>query len=832
MRNVCCFILLIWTFLALTTIPLCADESIPITNTIVNGDSAVITAPAFPGVSEVIALRATLGNDISTTKTQLTDLADHRQISDNLEKILARQTVLDERLKELGDPASWSFERLLERKNTLNSQITNLSTIFDDISAYLTLIEDLRSQWHQRQTFWREWKTFLATNQAEFSAEEFDSSVRQCDELLNIINETGNILISVQQQVLNVQDTNQSSLRLVNNALNILRGQIFKKTARSLFSLEFYQQFTPETAQQFLDNLDLVQWRSGYIYINDFWWVTVLQLSVALALGVSLRRRRSEKNEASQWNVLFRHPWATGLFVTFTTLSPIYKAPPLSWTFYLLVISVLSASILVADTVPARRHALVVWLLATTYLVSMLFQVIGLPLPLYRLYMIFLSLAGIPLLIRIYSLCHKNRDAWQLIVSLRIGMVLLLVSLTAQLGGYSTLSSRLIDSSIKTVFLLLMISMVMRLARGGIDFIVTHPWIVRWQFFRIFGQRLGIRINNILKGVLYVYGILYMGQIWAGSDSVTTTWLTLKGLGFSIGEIQLTLDTLLMVVVVMYLAYTLSWLLRSLFDVEVIGPRYIDSGVRDSIKTLLHYAIISCGVLFTLGVAGVGMKNFTVIIGALGIGIGFGLQNIVNNFLSGLILLFERPVKLGDRIVLDGEWAIVRKIGMRSTVVEMYSKAEIIVPNSQLISEKVTNLSLSNSQSRLVIDIGTAYGEDMEQILEILREEAEAHPSVLSYPKPSPLFVNFGDSSLDFQLRVWLANYDQSVEVKSELCVALYKRFAAEGIEIPFPQRDLHIRSLEPTLWSQLSSLQSVTSATEAHNNSKNHHDGTPKGIG
>lgn len=829
MRNVCCFILLIWTFLALPSIPLCADESIQKPNTVVNSDNGVITAPAFPGVSEVIALRATLGSDISTTKIQLSDLSDHRQISDNLEKVLVHQTILDERLKELGDPASWSFERLLERKKTLNNQITSLTAIFDEIAAYLTLIEEMRSQWQQRQTFWGQWKTFLTTNQTEFSVEEFDSSVRQCEELLNIINETGNELISVQQQVLNVQETNQGSLRLVNNASNILRGQIFKKTARSLFNPEFYQQFTPETSQKLLDNLNLVQWRSEYV--NDFWWVTVLQLSVALALGFNLRRRRSEKNEASQWNVLFRHPWATGLFVAFTTLSPIYKAPPLSWTFYLLVISVLSASILVADTVPARRHALLVWLLATTYLVSMLFQVIGLPLPLYRLYMIFLSLAGIPLLIRIYSLCRKSRDAWQLIVSLRTGMVLLLVSLTAQLGGYSTLSSRLIDSSIKTVFLLLMISMVMRLAHGGIDFIVSHPWIVRWQFFRIFGQRLGARINNILKGVLYVYGILYMGQIWAGSDSITTTWLTLKGLGFSVGEIQLTLDTLLMIVVVMYLAYTLSWLLRSLFDVEVIGPRYLDSGVRDSIKTLLHYIIISCGVLFTLGVVGIGMKNFTVIIGALGIGIGFGLQNIVNNFLSGLILLFERPVKLGDHIVLDGEKAIVRKIGMRSTVVETYSKAEIIVPNSLLISEKVTNLSLSNSQSRLVINIGTAYGEDMEQVLKILQEEAEAHPTVLSFPKPSPLFINFGDSSLDFQLRVWLANFDQSFEVKSELCVALYKRFAAEGIEIPFPQRDLHIRSVEPTLWSKISSQQSIPSTAEDHSNSKNLQDETPAGI-
>ncbi|MDD3802723.1 MAG: mechanosensitive ion channel, partial [Desulfuromonas thiophila] len=174
--------------------------------------------------------------------------------------------------------------------------------------------------------------------------------------------------------------------------------------------------------------------------------------------------------------------------------------------------------------------------------------------------------------------------------------------------------------------------------------------------------------------------------------------------------------------------------------------------------------------------------------------------NIVNNFISGLILLFERPIKKGDLIVLNKEWAEVKKIGLRSTVVETFNKAEIIVPNSDLIAQQVTNLTYSNTQARVVIPIGVAYGSDLELVLRILQEEGARHPRALKFPAPSALFIGFGASSLDFQLRLWLSSPDFVLSVPSDVCIAIYKRFAAEGIEIPFPQQDLHLRSVDSSL--------------------------------
>jgi small-conductance mechanosensitive channel len=755
----------------------------------------------FPGVSEIVSRLATLSTNLTATQTQLDEIAAMEQIKDNLDKVMDRQHTLDQRIKELGDPEQWSFERLLETRTVLVSQQSNLATIFDSLSAKLTILDNLRNQWQQRKTFWSEWKTYLVKERTEFPEGDFDRSVEKCSALLKNIADTSGKLIEVQQQMVMVQDGNDTSIRQIDTALKNLRAQIFKKTARSFFSSEFYQQFNAELKVQVKENFKLVQWYRKS-YLHDYWWVAVMQLMLALGLAVNLRKHR-KNNDASQWNILFRHPWAAGLFMAFATLSPLYKAPPLAWTFYLLLISVITASILVAGIVPERRHAMLIWLLAFIYLVSMFLQVIGLPLPLLRLYLAVLSLVGIPLLVWMCALSRRNKDSWQLIIGQRIGVILLAISLIAQLGGYSTLSMRLVDASIKTVFVLLMVYMVMRLTQGGVDYLLRHPWAQSWKFFKIFGSRLSKKINHLMVGALSVYAVLYTVQIWGGSDSVTTTWSKIKDLGFTFGNVELTLSTLIMMVLIMYLAFTLSWLVRSLFDVEVVGPRYMDSGLRDSLKTLLHYVIISCGLLLTLGALGIGLQNFAVIAGALGIGIGFGLQNIVNNFISGLILLFERPIKLGDRIILDGEWAIVRKIGLRSTVIETYNQAEIIVPNSQLISEKVTNLTHSNSRARITIDVGVAYGENIERVLEILKEEAKNNPTVLKYPEPSPLFVAFGASSLDFKLRVWLDNFDQSLDVKSDLSVAIYKRFDKEGIAIPFPQRDLHLRSVSENVWRQ-----------------------------
>ena len=226
-----------------------------------------------------------------------------------------------------------------------------------------------------------------------------------------------------------------------------------------------------------------------------------------------------------------------------------------------------------------------------------------------------------------------------------------------------------------------------------------------------------------------------------------------------------------------------------------LGPRDVHGGpVRHG---LLHYALVLVGFITALSVLGFDMKNITIIGGALGIGIGFGLQTIVSNFVSGLILLFERPLKVGDSIQLGDQWGMVKHLGLRATVIETFDEAEVVVPNADLISGQVTNWTLANRRVRIVIPIGVAYGSDLALVMKTLLGCAADHSLVLADPEPRVIFSAFGASSLDFELRVWIADFDDRRTVQSDLLLEIDRRFRDLDIEIPFPQRDLHVRSID-----------------------------------
>jgi small-conductance mechanosensitive channel len=204
-------------------------------------------------------------------------------------------------------------------------------------------------------------------------------------------------------------------------------------------------------------------------------------------------------------------------------------------------------------------------------------------------------------------------------------------------------------------------------------------------------------------------------------------------------------------------------------------------------------------LLVGMSVAGFDFSNIAIIAGALSVGIGFGLQNIVNNFVSGLIILFERPIRKGDWIVVGATEGHVKEIKIRSTRIETFDRSDVIVPNSEIISNQVTNWILSSQSGRTSIPVGVAYGTDVEKVRDILLAIAEKNTSVVKsglVPQPVVLFREFGDSSLNFELRVFLYDIEDRLKVISEINFAIDKAFREQGIEIPFPQRDLHVKSM------------------------------------
>ena len=235
-----------------------------------------------------------------------------------------------------------------------------------------------------------------------------------------------------------------------------------------------------------------------------------------------------------------------------------------------------------------------------------------------------------------------------------------------------------------------------------------------------------------------------------------------------------------------------SYILRKILT--IILPRlfkrlHLNESTENSVSTVLGYVSVIVAFLIALSVMGVDLKSLGVLIGALSVGLGFGLQHVVNNFISGILILFERPFRIGDWIVINGHEGIVRKINIRSTELETFDKARIIIPNADIISGALTNWTLHDLMGRLTIAVGVGYESDLEKVLKLIVETTQNDDRILTDPAPSAILTSFDDSSIGVQLRCYVGNISQRAAVKSDLIVRIQKTFRENGIEIPFPQR-------------------------------------------
>ena len=265
--------------------------------------------------------------------------------------------------------------------------------------------------------------------------------------------------------------------------------------------------------------------------------------------------------------------------------------------------------------------------------------------------------------------------------------------------------------------------------------------------------------------------------------------------GFRVGGLVISLSDILFAIAAFVAILGGTRLVQGGLQRGPLAHTRMDAGVQNSLVTLLGYAGLVVAAATALSVAGVDLSNLALIAGALSVGIGFGLQSVVNNFVSGLILLFERPIKVGDWIVTNSGEGIVKKISVRSTEIETFDRSSIIIPNAELVASTVTNWTHKNNMGRVRIPVGVAYGSDPVLVREILLKCAEENPLIVRFPEPFVSWEGFGPSSLDFDLRCFLADIGKGLQARTELRYAIFKAFKENGIEFPFPQQDIHVRS-------------------------------------
>lgn len=267
---------------------------------------------------------------------------------------------------------------------------------------------------------------------------------------------------------------------------------------------------------------------------------------------------------------------------------------------------------------------------------------------------------------------------------------------------------------------------------------------------------------------------------------------------FHIQRTPVTLISFIGAILFVLAAYLISRTLQRTLRLKIFPRFKLAEGLQYTFLRLAHYFLMFLGLLLGLQFIGLNLSSLAVIAGLLSVGIGFGLQNIASNFISGIILLFERPIKIGDRITVGDTHGDVKEIKIRSTTIITPDNIAIIVPNSDFISGRVTNWSYGDPRVRLHLPVGVAYRSDVDQVKQLLLEAARSHPQVLPHPEPDVRFTAFGDSALQFDLLFWVGEAKGGVRVLSDLRYQLHQRFKENGIEIPFPQREIHLKTSEP----------------------------------
>lgn len=271
---------------------------------------------------------------------------------------------------------------------------------------------------------------------------------------------------------------------------------------------------------------------------------------------------------------------------------------------------------------------------------------------------------------------------------------------------------------------------------------------------------------------------------------------------FTLNQTPITVGSIFIFLVILSIFIIGSKLFTRMLSSRILKRLQVDKAIRYNLERVVYYLLVVIGSIVAFQFIGIDLSGLAVILGFLSVGIGFGLQNVTSNFVAGLILLFERPIKIGDRVTVGDTLGDVTAINMRSTTIRSINNISIIVPNSEFVSDRVINWSYGDRKVRLDVDVGVSYNSDLETVLTCLDEVASENGDVLKNPEPVVQFLGFGDSSWNMQLRCWIPNPKIQPKVLHQLNCAIVQKFRENNIEIPYPQRDLHVRSPIPVPFS------------------------------
>lgn len=732
------------------------------------------------------------------------------------------------------------IDSLMTLANTL---LAEEEARISDSEDFLTLrnVDDLRKQWMGYSSELARWKTALTQRVIELENNSFEAAIIKrtwekteasareqevVQEQLNSIGEVISRITQINKSLKSVQDTvliYQSQITdfqiRVNKTIEILQ------TRRAELQSQYFLQDSPpiwSAGDSTTQRVHLLaQFRGSYQEnkksISVFFdtnlsksitqiilFILFLMLFYFLKKGFKPEEGEQERLSTRFTQVILQHYISSAFFLSITASLFIYSGIPTAVREFFQILLVVPAIIIARNLIDRKLYPLLLSIVFLFLIDEIQLFLIGKSL----VTRILMLLEGFYLLWLLLRFSHKRSGYLDMMrvstpTTLRnlstISVVFTIFGLAANLFGYVNLATLITNTVISSIlFGILIMMLVVVLDALLISLFKTKAFrrsnILKHKgnhllknfhrLFVYFGVLLWVRFILISVGVMEAVGKWLLGLF-------QYTW-QLKSVSISIGGI-------LAFFIVIFITVVITRFVRLILEDEVFPRIRLSRGVPGAISMVVRYILVAFGAYVAISAAGIDLDKFGLIAGALGVGIGFGLQGVVYNFIAGLILAFERPIQKGDTIEVGTLMGDVTEIGVRASTIRTYDGSEVIVPNGNLISNEVVNWTLSDRKRRGVIPVNVAYGSKPREVLEIIARVAGEHPEVLDFPKPWPLFDGFGDSSLKFRVLFWV-DFDRRLSVTSEVAMNIYDALEEAGIHIPFPQQDLHIKSFDPTV--------------------------------
>ncbi|MEZ5278334.1 MAG: mechanosensitive ion channel [Opitutaceae bacterium] len=764
------------------------EKTIPIEEIAVRSQAAVQDVLKLGSDDERAPLLESVRQDLPELQKTL------EQVSLEIESIVQSGRV-GRRLRQIDD-----------QLGTARKQVDDWQTDLVDLTRDL---QDSLAQLARIEKLWTSTREAIAGEEgAALLLEQIDAVLAQTAESKATVLGVRDEALSIQAEVSNGSNRLTALLKEKNKLSEITRKDIFKPDSPFIWSIANIKAdesgFSEELST--MSASDLGTLRAYFLShpVNLVIQLLVMVLTAVFLIRVGRKHQATLESDPRTKSAakLLKHPLANGIVIALV-LTPVFLvSPPFVVYRYIVYLVLVPVLILLKSTLEEsfKRSAQTTILLYVLIRFSEHMPEFSFAQRFTALIVAVLGTISVVRQWRIFPEPGTTRESGSFPFARwagRIGIFVYPIAGITNILGLFALSSQLLSGFVGVVTLALILIAGSNAIREFLRIAMVVGPLRHTAAVRLHYATVDQTISRILRLTTLFVWVLVTLLIFGIYTPVRDAVSAILGFGWQVGALSLSVGSILAFFFTIWLSILISRSIRFVADAEILPRLDLPRGIPSTISMIIHYGIISIGIIIAMAAAGIHLSQMSIIIGALGVGIGFGLQNLVNNFVSGLILIFERPIKIGDKIQFGTTFGEVRSIGIRASTVRSFDGAEIIVPNGNLISNEVTNWTLSDQQRRIDISVGVAYGNDPEKVIALLTDVVGQFDAVLKDPAPFISFDAFGESSLDFTVRFWIDDFSIGLRLKSAILTAINKALGEAGIEIPFPQRDLHIRSVD-----------------------------------